>query len=96
MKGYITNNFRKESLQCTYQIFTQTSAPVYADKPEPPTSLEVTSLGSQFVELSWKMDYSGNVPINKYVIQYKEAPGIKFMISGIEIIGYYRALAECW
>lgn len=43
----------------------------FAERPDPPTALEVIEIGSRSIRLSWRRSFDGNSPIRNYVIQYR-------------------------
>ncbi|GAB6021006.1 Down syndrome cell adhesion molecule-like protein 1 [Chamberlinius hualienensis] len=53
------------------------------ESPDAPTQLKVESVESTAVEISWSPSYSGNEPIKKYLIQYKEAAVMLETVNGV-------------
>lgn len=44
--------------------------------PDPPFDLKVMELGSKGITLRWSHPFTGNLPLNKYVIQWKRDKGL--------------------
>ena len=42
-----------------------------AERPDPPSALEVIEIGSRSIKLSWNKAFDGNSPIREYIIQYQ-------------------------
>lgn len=43
--------------------------------PDPPFGLKVSEVGSKGINLRWSPPFTGNIPLNKYVIQWKRENG---------------------